>query len=813
MSFTFRPSARAWIAAPLCALLVTVWFDAARVKRVEYVSGVAREGAEVAATSPTGYADGKRWLIVPEHNNPTYQWIEDTQEMIARGGWRVRSNDYENAPLGREVASASPYRWWLVVVAWVDHAVSGRPIGLSVERASLYADPLLHVLLLLSAGVFVARRFGILSATLVALGLAAIFPLASAFLPGVANDFGLAQAIAFWSVLLLSGGLVSNRHVSRWYFGSGVVGGIGLWVSVSDEAPILAGIALGAIFAAILGRATAGTRNLEGSAIPPWRAWAFGGAVTSLLAYLVEYFPSHMEFQLRANYPLYGLAWLGLGELLWRFAAWMQAGNPLGGWRGLGAWILAAAAFASLPVAVYLAGIHIFLSSDLLVFRITNLPDGSVANSLSAWIARDGVPGAVAATLAPLLLLGPALWILSRRRTGPAYRTALAIGLGPAVLALALACAQIRWWNAFDAMLLALVAVAAASASASKAANPGYGRWMWAGLALLALVPGLAQLAPPPGADAAADFKFTRAEVEGLYERALSQWIADRAGPDGAVVLVPPYRTPSFCFYGGLRGIGTPNWENREGLSATFRIINSTRPDETLALLGQRGVTHIVVPSWDKDFDDFARIGLTQPKDSFIYALHQTDGGIFPWLRALPYQVPAIAGFEEQSVLVLQVTDEADPATVRSRLVEYLVEMHQVDQAVHSSEGLRRYPGNLGALVALAQVEKANGDDDEFTKVFDALVSNLSSGSDRNLPWDRRVSLAVVLALGGRGDLSHAQVERCLSSADDASLRDLSTGSLYHLLVLAKHFDLELPTPPLRALSMKLLPDELRERL
>jgi hypothetical protein len=812
MSFTFRPPARAWIVAPLCALLVTVWFDAARLKRAEYVSGVAREGADVDVSSPTGYAGGKRWLIVPEHNNPTYQWIEETQQMIARGGWRVRSVDYENAPLGREVGSASPYRWWLVLVAWVDHAVSGRPIGLSVERAALYSDPLLHALLLLSATVFAARRFGTLSASLVSLGIASVFPLASAYLPGVANDFGLAQAVAFWSVLLLAGGLVSNRHVSRWYFASGVAGGIGLWVSVSDGAPIVAGIGLGALLAAVAGRVTAGAKNPEGPAIPPWRAWAAGGAVTSLLAYLVEYFPSHMDFQLRTNYPLYGIAWLGLGELLWRFAAWMQAGKLSMGWREAGAWIVAAAAFASLPVAIFLAGTHIFLSSDLLVFRLTNLPGGIVANSLAAWIARDGVPGAVAATLAPVLLLGPALWMLSRRRTGPAYRAALAIGLGPVAVALALACQQIRWWNAFDGMLLALVAVAAASASASRAANPGYGRWMWAALGLLAMVPGLVQLAPAAGADPA-DFKFTRAEVEGLYERALSQWIADHAGPEGAVVLVPPYRTPSFCFYGGLRGIGTPNWENRDGLSATFRIINSTRPDETLALLGQRGVTHIVVPSWDKDFDDFARIGLTQPKDSFIYALHQTDGGIFPWLRALPYEVPAIAGFEEQSVLVLQVTDEADPATVRSRLVEYLVEMHQVSQAVHSSEGLRRYPGNLGALVALAQVEKANGDDDEFAKVFSALVSNLSTGSDRSLPWDRRVSLAVVLALGGRSDLSRDQVERCIASADDADIRYLSTGSLYHLLVLAKHFDLELPDGRLRALSLKLLPDELRERL
>jgi hypothetical protein len=806
-SIPFRPLSRAWLIAPICALVFLAGTDLARIRRVEFVSGVAREGAAVDAASPSGYLDGKRWLIVPEHNNQTYQWIEETQQMVARGDGRVRSVDYENAPLGREVHSASLYRWWLVAVAWCSHEVSGRPLSLSIEQAALYADPLLHALLLVAATVFTARRFGALSAALISIGVAAVFPLAAAFLPGVANDFALTQIIAFWSVLLLMGGLGAAR-APRWFFWSGVAGGCGLWVSAAAQVPILLGVALGAILAAFVGRARAGRSGAP--AIPSWRAWGMGGAVTSLLAYLVEYFPSHMDIQLRVNYPLYGLAWLGLGELLWRACSWIQAGKPFRSWRDACAWVLAAAAVVALPVALSLQGNHAFLSADLLASRLTNLPDGVVAPSLSAWMRRDGLTGAVAATLAPLLLLWPAAWVLAQGRTRPAHRAALAVGLGPVLVTLILAFQQIRWWNTLDAMLLATGVAAAAGLQAAALSRRS--RWIGGGLACAALVLGLVELVPPPGG-ASGDAKFTRAEVEGLYERALSQWIADHAGPGGALVLVPPYRTSSFCFYGGLRGLGTPNWENRDGLSATFRIVNSTRPDETLALLSQRGVTHIVVPSWDTDLDDFARMGLTQPKDSFIYALHQTDGGIFPWLRALPYNLPAITGFEDQSVLVLQVTDEADPATVRSRLVEYLVEMHLTDQAAYSSQALRRYPANLGALVALAQVEKARGDEDEFAKVFGALVSNLSSGSDRSLPWDRRVSLAVVLALGGRGELSREQVRRCLAEADDADIRYLTTGSLYHLLVLAKHFELELPDPRLRALSVKLLPDELRERL
>jgi len=536
-----------------------------------------------------------------------------------------------------------------------------------------------------------------------------------------------------------------------------------------------------------------------------------GGAVTSLLAYLIEYFPGHMAPQLRVNYPLYGLAWLGLGQLLWRVAAWAARKRPYGTARDVGLVALCAGAVASLPVAIWLSGNHAFLAGDLLSTRLTNLPDGVVAGGLPAWAAQDGLTGAVAATCLPLLLLGPAAWILAGRSTRPALRAAVAIAAGPVLAALALAIHQIRWWNTVDCALLALLVAATAALPAAAAASRRI-RWTCCALLAPALLLGAISAAPPAGSGAS-DFKFTRSEVEGLYERALAHWIADHAGPDGATALVPPFRTSSFCFYGGLRGLGTPNWENRDGLSATFRIINSTRPDETLALVSQRGVTYIVVPSWDSDFDEFARMGLRQPKDSFIYALHQTDGGIFDWLRALPYNQPEISGFKEQSVLVLAVTDETDPATLRSRLVEYLVEMHQLDAAAYSSQALLRYPADLGALVALAQVQKARGDAEAFDKVFNSLVSNLSSGSDRSMAWDRRVSLAVVLALGRRNDLAREQVKRCLAEIDAEKIRSLTTGSLYHLLVLDKGYELQISDPKLQELSMKLLPSELRERL
>src|SRR5882762_2240432 len=140
MNFFPRLFSRIWIIALLCACGFLLWIDAVHVRRVEYISGLAEPATTVDAASPTGYRAGLRKLIVPEHNNSSYQWIAQTQQMLARSEWRVRHVDYDNAPFGREVRSPSPYRWWLGLVAWCEHALSGRPLGQAVERAAWLAD-------------------------------------------------------------------------------------------------------------------------------------------------------------------------------------------------------------------------------------------------------------------------------------------------------------------------------------------------------------------------------------------------------------------------------------------------------------------------------------------------------------------------------------------------------------------------------------------------------------------------------------------------------------------------------------------------
>ena len=819
VSNPFRLFSHAWVAIPLCACGLLIWTNTLRVRRVDYVSGIAEQTVAepaVGASTPAGYAGWQPRLIVPDHDSISYEWLDQTRQMFTRREWRVRHIDYENAPFGREVYSASPYRWWLGVVAWLDHVISGRPAGPSVEQAALLADPLLHLLFLAGATIFAAWQFGAYPAALLSIGMAAIFPFAVGFLPGAPGDQGLVRACAFWSVLPLLAGIRAAHSAAadaggrarRWFFVAGITGGLGLWIGVAGQVPVLAGIALGGLIAAWVNRGDAKANPAGARGSLPWGAWALGGAATSLGVYLIEYFPAHLGgWELRVNHPLYGLAWLGGGAVLARAVAWIERGKPFWSLREIIVLVLAVAALATVPVAMGLTHSPGFLEADLSSFRLTRLPGDVRETSLWGWLVDEFITPRVWATVLPVLLVLPAGWLVLRRRTGMASRVTLAVALGPVFVAIGFACRQLSWWNQADAVLLALLV--AATAAIDEAFNHRLTRWVWAGFVAPMLVLGAIQIVPP--ADAAMKNALDESEIFGLIERDLARWLAIHAGAGRAVILAPHNETTTLHYYGGLRGLATLGWENRNGLEAAVRIVSASTPEEAKELIDRRMITHIVIPSWDSYLDVYARMGMGQLEGTVLKVWH--DWNLPPWLRPVPYQLPTIAGFEGQSVAILEVVEEQDSAAALSRIAEYFVEMGQLELATLAGQALRRYPADLGALVARAQVEIARGDTAGFAGTVELLQRRLSSGADRVMPWDRRVSLAVVLARGKHMDLARDQVRRCLAEVDEAKLRGLTTGSLYRLQVLCKAFDLAIADQRLRQLALDLLPGDLRGRL
>jgi hypothetical protein len=805
-------ASRLWLIVPICAVGFLVWLNSGRIAHVDYVSGLAGSEVTVEAASPTGYADGRRHLIVPEPNSDSFQWIIQTQEMLARRVWHLTQVGYDNAPIGREVGSPSPYRWWLGLVAQIDHAFTDQPLGLAVERAALYADPLLQILLLIATAIFVARQFGSLAGMLVSLGLAGMFPLGGEFLPGQPTDHGLALAAALWSILplLAAGRERSSPSVDRWFFLAGVAGGFGLWISVERELPVLAGVVVGGLVLIGLARRSEAGHPGESAAGMPWSSWACGGATASLVAYLLESLPSRLGgFHLQTIHPLYALAWLGIGEIMMTLGRLFQSGPLAWTKRRIGLLGLAGLAVAAAPVAIHLSGNQPFFADNSLASRLTNLPDSAVAPNVWAWISSNGVSLAVAATLLPLLLIGPAGWLIARHPTAPAWRAMNLLALGPVLVVFGCACFQLHWWSELDVLLLALL-VAITAAPDAPGRSEKIRRGMGAAVVALGLVPGLIRLSAQLRPEARE--VVTPSEVRELMERDLAYWLAHQSGTGAPVVLAPPNLTTALIFYGGIRGLGTPYWENKAGFAAAVRIAGARSPDEAQIVARGRNLTHILLPSWDPFVDEYARLGSGRVETSLIGLLHHW---LPPrWLRPVAYNLPKVAGMEEQSLVIFTVIDVQDNAVALSRLAEYFVEMNQPGEAAAVSQALARlFPADLGALVARTLVDKALNDRAATAEAVTALEGYLARGDDGALPWDRRVSLAIALAEGRAFEPARAQARRCLAEMDESLARSLSDVALYRLLVLAKAFHLPGPDQHLRELTRQLLPSEMRDSL
>jgi hypothetical protein len=798
---------------PLLALALLGWVNLLRVRQVIHVTSLGQSSPVLAADASAD--PGRNRLVVPEHNNDSYKWILETQQMLERHEWRVRRIDYENAPFGRAVNEASPYRWWLGAIAWADHRLNGTPPARAVERAALVADPLLQMLLLVGASLLAGWRFGGWAAAAVSVLVATVLPFSAEYLAGAPDDHGLVQALLIagclplvagfhvWSRAAEGGG---PRTARGWFFVGGIAGGFGMWVSVGAQVPVSVAIAVGAVVAAWWLRPAAAGEPAAGPGAAEWRAWALGGASATLLGYLAEFAPAHLgSWEMRAVHPLYALAWLGLGELAARAVAWVQDRQPP---RSAGAVVaLALAGLAAAAPLVVICRSHErgFLVTELSAFQLAKTAGNSGAVNLWAWLVKNGVDGAAGATLLALLLLVPVARVLARGRASRIGGAAVVVLLVPVLVALVQACRQLSWWSRLDALL---VVVVAAVVAAETDAPSRLRRFLWAAALAPVVLAGTMQLKSWAGRTTNA---LGERDIYSLIERDLADFLTVRAAPKRALVLAPPDQTTAFAFYAGIRGLGTLSLANQDGLAVGVRILSASTVEEARELVDRRGVTHLVLPSWDAYMNEYARMGMGQLETTFLERLRFWV--LPPWLRPIPYQLPNIAGFEGQSVVVLEVVEDQDDAPALSRIAEYFVEMGQQDLAANAGQSMRRFPADLGAVVARGQIELARGDSAALARTIAQIKPRLSSGGDRSMLWDRRVSLAVLLARAKLPELAREQAKRCVAEATEARLRFLTSGSLYQLMILRKVYGLEFKDPKLEGIALGLLSPEARDRV
>lgn len=769
-----------WVGATVLAAVLWLTDAAGRREILEAANTYGRTPRPMGdGSSVSGWAHGQRTQL--HLSADSYHWTMQTQEMIARGDWRVRWVDYDNAPMGREVHWSSPLRWWVAALAWVESAATGRPWAQAVESAAGYAGPALLLILLLGLAPVVARAIGPGPAAVFALGLVCVAPISSAFAVGSIDHHGLAVVCATGTVLGLAAAFHGAASAARrGFIASGIAGGLGLWISAATQVPVLVAVGLGAMAGAVLTR-----KEAIGWDASHWRAWGVAGAATSLGAYLLEYFPSGMGWRLEVNHPLHALAWAGAGEVLFRVQRGVRGGEFLG--KGIERWMLAAAAAALvvLPMVVWLTGAQAFKVADPLLWAL-HADYIEEFGPLAEEFRRDGPLPSWAVLLLvvnvlPLLVL-PAAWRALRRGEAASTRLMLWILVVPAAFGLAMALQQKRWLHLSGALGLALLVGVAAILSAKAPSGPR--RWAWVGFLLLVLLPFPVAVVRQVSLLARSGAEVGPAEMRELAVRDVARWLRRRAGGESVAVLSDPTSTTALMYFGGLRGIGTLYWENLAGLRAAMEAAGAASSAEAERIFRERGITHVVLFSWQPFAEEAGRLlrGLRAwepaPEDAFLTVVQ--SGTLPVWLRPLPYRLPTHPYFAERYAAVFEYAPGQTPAEAVVHQARYLW-ANQDEPAARRLLGavLEAEPDFLPALCTLAEIQLRRRDAAGLDLTWPRITRQIERGV-RIAPEDRAV-IVLGLSAAGRREAVRAQLEIFWAEADEHALRRMPGGTLASL--------------------------------
>jgi hypothetical protein len=813
-----------WI-LPLLASLAFLWTEsAARIRQIRATSAAPESLVASPAIDPsssTGYADNQRKIVLPAYGIDGLHWVMQTQQMLARDELRVRKVDYDNAPDGREVHWASPFRWWLGSLAWCHHQLSGLPLGICVEEAALYASPLLLAVFLIAATPLIARSLGAGAATVFSLGAVSSGPFYDYFVAGYPDHHGLAAFFALMTVLGVLGAgagwagtknpVLPQSHVlpanPRLGFAiSAVAGALGLWVSAAALAPVIIAVSLGSAAAAFFKQAASAP---DGQKPDPalWRYWGRCGGAASLLVYLIEYFPGNLGWRLEVNHPLYALAWLGGGELL---ARWWEGPGFAGLFKTPSARAVSVAALAGvliLPLVILVVPEKTFWVGDPLLWSLHReyiVEFQSILHELK----RNGPDAYFIASCIPLIALITVCTLLFRNTATPATKATLVVALVPVLLICLMAATQTRWSGLSQAVLLAALIYGAhrygtsGDFTLSKTVKTSV-------LLALAVVPAVALWRTHQVSNMAGS---TEREIQRLTLRDLAHWLRARSGADRAVVATSPGVATHLAFHGGLATTGTLYWENRDGLHSTAALFGARSEQEARRLLELHSITHVVFVSWNNFAEGYTRLahGLARgdalPENTFMLNLSRGKV-IAPWLRAVPLHLPSVSALNDKKITVYEVVPAQSLQESVTRSTGYFIDSGELSAAARLAPALQRYPDFLPAQVTLAKFQAHSRDADGFSRTMRRVLEQSAQFS--NLALEDRTALVTLLGVYSRDGMARHECENCWVQVggDERALRKLPPRAIADLLQQSERLGVNVPQKA-RLLARSLLPPE-----
>jgi hypothetical protein len=626
-----------------------------------------------------------------------YVWNRHAEHLGQNGEWRSRYTDMDNAPKGREIHWNSAFTWYLRGLGEIYRHFTSDTLRNSIFRMSIWANPFLLIVALALFSTLSARRFGPLCGSVLAIGMITTASFYEGFLPAYPDHhgitafalmgiiFGIAWAGAGWvqrpdgTAFIIPTSFKQARHGMIF---SGLSGAAALWISGFSAAFVAVGVGLGAIITASLFIKKASRQGCE---YHPelWRLWAITTALGSLGFYILEYFPSHFGMRLEVNHPLYALAWLGGGWIIFEVTRWInqiQTGKAPFPWKNL---LLPLAACAILPVVILTLGPSVYIPGDPFMGGLWK----NIAELLPLLtrIQMGAITWKVAFGLFPIFLLAT-LIIAFLKNVNSATKGALIFLCIPILAITAMQIYQVRWGMLNGPLYIALASLVIPQLWRLL---PRTLPWHAAGTAGLIGALYLFSVDTVNGMlmpfwnqySSKQNMQVGSGQILALLHRDVAKAILQNANGKPVVVLSSPNSSCLLSTLGGFKTIGTLYWENVEGLKSAAQMLNAQSDDEALEMLQEKGITHVSLMTWENFIGPYFQILYPNPVPGKSLENSFGQRALFKkqiprWARPIPYPKNFLTNALKQDVLLLEIVpdqtqDEAEFHLARfARIVE-----------------------------------------------------------------------------------------------------------------------------------------------
>jgi hypothetical protein len=321
------------------------------------------------------------------------------------------------------------------------------------------------------------------------------------------------------------------------------------------------------------------------------------------------------------------------------------------------------------------------------------------------------------AMILPALSLLTIGFLAFRRSIPPQWISPVVVTLIPALLMLALGMRQIRWLGIALFLWSLLLALLAALVIREKLWKlPG--KWMLGTLALLALAavsffPFMTFNKLLKGA--ATSKEVPKALLPDVVARDVVQRIL-RANPARMPVLLSgPTTSTDLAYYGGVRVIGSLYWENMPGLKTAAEIFSAPSEEIARKKLLDRGVTHILLFSWDEFTKDYVKLlkldaghGADKPGEMFITRL-LAEKEMPQWIRPLYYPIPPAFDLKDESVSLFEIVPDQTRLDSLIAQAVYRIDAGQYPRALDLLQtALAEYPDSDAVRQLIHSAEEAS---------------------------------------------------------------------------------------------------------